>query len=354
MTSLKFTGERLSKGGVQLPAYDGDVHHPAEIIHPYLPHPDSIKAVNMAILLHRPLLLMGEPGGGKTRLAHSLAFELFHKENEQGKIEQHYRDWFFEWHIKSNAKAKDGLYEIDTISRLRDAQVGDANKDLSIRNYISIGAMGQAFEKSTSTENRPVLLIDEIDKADIDFPNDLLNELDRGFFTIKEDNDRMVKSMVKPIVIITSNQERELPDAFLRRCVYHYIEPLGRAELKNILISRFFKKEEPDITLIDKALDLFLRIRQDIKNNRTAGKNVSTSELLDWFEALKNYYKLIDEGHADELHIKHFVNELEEFRDGRGGIPLKQALFKNWETIIDFEKRKNEYKIQESGGTTPA
>lgn len=353
MTSLKFTGERLSKGGVQVPAFDGESHHPAEKIHPYLPHPDSIKAVNMAILLERPLLLMGEPGGGKTRLAHSLAFELFHREDKEGKITQHYRDWFFEWHIKSNAKAKDGLYEIDTIRRLRDAQIAKVGQDLSIDNYISIGAMGQAFEKSTAVDKRPVLLIDEIDKADIDFPNDLLNELDRGFFTIKE-TGRQVSSIVKPIVIITSNQERELPDAFLRRCVYHYIDRLGRPELKNIIISRFFKKEEPDNKLIDKALDLFVRIREDIKNNRTAGKNVSTSELLDWFEALKNYYTLIDEGHADESHIKHFVNELEEFRDGKGGIPLKQALFKNWETIVDFEKRKNEYRNQGSGGTTTA
>lgn len=350
MTSLKFTGERLSKGGEKLDAYEGDSLHPPEIIHPYLPHPDSIKAVNLAILLERPLLLMGEPGGGKTRLAHSLAFELFHKE-DNGKITQHYRDWFFEWHIKSNAKAKDGLYEIDTIRRLRDAQVATEGQDLSIENYISIGAMGQAFKKSTAHDKRPVLLIDEIDKADIDFPNDLLNELDRGFFTIKE-TGQSVSSVVKPIVVITSNQERELPDAFLRRCVYHYIEPLGQTELKNIIIKRFFQKDDPDNQLIDKALELFLRIRQDIKNNRTAGKNVSTSELLDWFQALKTYYTLIDEGHAEELHIKHFVNELEEFRDGKGGIPLKQALFKNWETIIDFDKRRKEYENKGIGGAT--
>lgn len=350
MTPLKFTGEKLSKGAAKVPEFKvgEDVRFPAETIHPYLPHADSIKAVNMAILLKRPLLLMGEPGGGKTRLAQSLAYELFHQE-EDGKVAQHYRDWFFEWHIKSNSKARDGFYEIDNIQRFHDSQV-KKESDLGIEQYIRIGAMGQAFQKSTSEEKRPVLLIDEIDKADLDFPNDLLNELDRGFFTITE-TGRQIASVVKPIVIITSNQERELPDAFLRRCIYHYINPLQKGQLREILINRYYKGLSPDNDLIEKALDLFLKIREDIRNNKTAGKNVSTSELLDWFEALKNYYALIDSGSENEPHIKPFVNELQEFRDGRGGIPLQQALFKNWETIIDFEKRKDEYLHQDNTGT---
>lgn len=350
MTPLKFTGEILSQGGAKVPEFRDEqgLFHPAETIHPYIPHADSIKAVNMAILLQRPLLLMGEPGGGKTRLAQSLAYELYHKVNEDGKILQHYRDMFFEWHIKSNAKAKDGFYELDNLQRFHDAQV-KSDADLDIENYIRIGAMGKAFEKSVSEEKRPVLLIDEIDKADIDFPNDLLNELDRGFFTITE-TGRQVASVVKPIVIITSNQERELPDAFLRRCIYHYINPLQKGQLREIIINRYYKDLEPDNELIEKALTLFLRIREDIRSNKTAGKNVSTSELLDWFEALKNYYALLDSGAEDEPHFKPFVNELLEFRDGKGGIPLQQALFKNWETIIDFEKRKDEYLDQDNAG----
>ncbi len=336
MTPLQYTGKALERKTVTIPA---DGSHGAEVIFPYLPEPGLIRATNLAILLKRPLLLMGEPGGGKTRLAQALAYELHHRDG------QHYRDLFFEWHVKSTSKAREGLYVFDAIRRLRDAQVSDS--DIDIRNYIDYGPMGKAFLASTSEESRPVLLIDEIDKADIDFPNDLLNELDNGSFMVEETGEFVV-CPVKPIVVITSNQERELPDAFLRRCIFHYIKPLDEPDLRKIVLSRFYSEETPDNDLIDHALRLFLRIRDEISENRTAGKNVSTSELLDWFEAMKAYLQAIDTGQAAGLLSADEIKALENFRKGRGGIPLQQALFKNWETIIDFEKRAHEFINEEN------
>lgn len=216
-------------------------------------------AVNVSIALGRPLLIRGEPGTGKTRLAYSIAQGL-------GKR-------LVTWHIKSTTKAQEGLYVYDTVQRLNDSRFGDKNVS-DIKQYIKLGKLGQAFVDSGSV----VLLIDEIDKADVEFPNDLLNELDEMSFYITETNET-IKAGNRPITIITSNAEKELPDAFLRRCVFHYIE-FPDTELMEQIVHVHY----PDIqsNVLRSALDAFYSLREidELK------KKPSTSELLDWLQAL--------------------------------------------------------------------
>lgn len=216
-------------------------------------------AVNCSIALGRPLLIRGEPGTGKTLLAHSIAGALDKK--------------LLVWNIKSTTKAQEGLYVYDTVQRLNDSRFGD--KDVSdIKQYIKLGKMGQAF----AAAEQMVLLIDEIDKADIEFPNDLLNELDEMRFYIPETNETIVAKH-RPITIITSNAEKELPDAFLRRCIFHYIE-FPDKEMMNEIVRVHF----PDIEqkLLTAARDTFYRLRQE----EAFRKKPSTSELIDWIRAL--------------------------------------------------------------------
>lgn len=216
-------------------------------------------AVNVAIALGRPLLIRGEPGTGKTRLAHSIARGL-------GKE-------LMIWNVKSTTKAQEGLYLYDTVQRLNDSRFGD--KDISdIRQYIKLGKLGQAF---TSSE-QVVLLIDEVDKADIEFPNDLLNELDEMSFYISEVNET-ITALIRPITVVTSNAEKELPDAFLRRCIFHYIE-FPDSQLMEEIVGVHF----PNIkdTLLAEALKAFYSLRR-VEDFR---KKPSTSELLDWIQAL--------------------------------------------------------------------
>jgi len=221
---------------------------------------DDLKvAVNAAIALERPLLVKGEPGTGKTVLAQEIAKAVGAD--------------LLEWHVKSTTKAQQGLYEYDAVSRLRDSQLGDERvKD--IRNYIKRGKLWEAFARDA----RPVLLIDEIDKADIEFPNDLLQELDRMEFYCYE-LDETIKAKVRPVVIITSNNEKELPDAFLRRCFFHYIRFPDRETMESIVDVHYpgLKKD-----LLAEALTAFYRIREvpGLK------KKPSTSELLDWIKLL--------------------------------------------------------------------
>ena len=216
-------------------------------------------AVNAAVTLGRPLLIKGEPGTGKTQLAQEIARSLGLQ--------------LFEWHIKSTTKAQQGLYEYDAVSRLRDSQLGDARvKDIA--NYIVKGMLWRAFENDT----RAVLLIDEIDKADIEFPNDLLRELDRMEFYVYETRE-LVKARQRPIVIITSNNEKELPDAFLRRCFFHYIRFPDAETMRRIV-----DVHHPGLkqALLKEALESFYRIRE-IPGLK---KKPSTSELLDWIKLL--------------------------------------------------------------------
>ena len=225
----------------------------------YIATPDLEMAVNASVTLGRPLLIKGEPGTGKTQLALEVARSL-------GRP-------IFEWHVKSTSKAQQGLYEYDAVSRLRDSQLGEA-RVADIRNYIVRGKLWEAFE----SPEQPVLLIDEIDKADIEFPNDLLRELDRMEFYVYETRE-LVKARHRPAIIITSNNEKELPDAFLRRCFFHYIRfPDADTMQKIVEVHHPGLKRE----LLAEALGAFYRVRE------TPGlkKKPSTSELLDWIQLL--------------------------------------------------------------------
>ena len=259
---------------------------------------DDLKvAVNAAITLERPLLVKGEPGTGKTVLALEIAKAL--------------NAPLIEWHIKSTTKALQGLYEYDAVSRLRDSQLGDERvKD--VRNYIKKGKLWEAF----TAAKRPVLLIDEIDKADIEFPNDLLQELDRMEFYVYE-TDETIKAVVRPIVIITSNNEKELPDAFLRRCFFHYIRFPDPDTMTAIIEVHF-----PGIKqrLVAEALRLFYEIR-DVPGMK---KKPSTSELLDWLKLLM---------------VEDITPEMLREKDPSKLIPpLHGALLKNEQDVHLFER----------------
>ncbi len=225
----------------------------------YVATDDLMMAVNAALALERPLLIKGEPGTGKTMLALEVAQAL--------------KRPLFEWHIKSTTKAQHGLYEYDAVSRLRDSQLGDP-KVKDIGNYIVQGMLWKAFE----SEQPAVLLIDEVDKADIEFPNDLLRELDRMEFYVYE-TQQLVKAKQRPLVIITSNNEKELPDAFLRRCFFHYIRFPDPETMAKIVDVHFpgIKKQ-----LLSQALNAFFEIR-DVPGLK---KKPTTSELLDWLKLL--------------------------------------------------------------------
>jgi MoxR-like ATPase len=263
----------------------------------YVATEDLNVAVNAAIALERPLLVKGEPGTGKTVLALEIARSLGAP--------------LIEWHIKSTTKAQQGLYEYDAVSRLRDSQLGDERvKD--IRNYIKRGKLWEGFV----SEERPVLLIDEIDKADIEFPNDLLQELDRMEFFVYETGET-IKARRRPIVIITSNNEKELPDAFLRRCFFHYIRFPSPETMEAIVAVHF-----PDIKkrLVSEALRLFYELR-DVPGLK---KKPSTSELLDWLKLL-----MVEDIGPDTLRE----------RDSKKLIPpLHGALLKNEQDVHLFER----------------
>ncbi len=225
----------------------------------YVATEDLKVAVNAAIALERPLLIKGEPGTGKTVLAHEISKAL--------------NAPLIEWHIKSTTKANQGLYEYDAVSRLRDGQMGE-ERAKDVKNYIKKGKLWEAF----TAKKRPVLLIDEIDKADIEFPNDLLPELDKMEFDVYETGER-VRARQRPIVIITSNNEKELPDAFLRRCFFHYIAFPDKDTLQSIVDVHFPQIEQ---TLVREALEIFFRLREV----PSLKKKPSTSELIDWLKLL--------------------------------------------------------------------
>ena len=263
----------------------------------YVATDDLKTAVNAAVVLERPLLVKGEPGTGKTVLAREIAQTLGAP--------------IIEWHIKSTTKAQQGLYEYDAVARLRDSQLGDKRVH-DIANYIRRGKLWEAF----TAPERPVLLIDEIDKADIEFPNDLLQELDRMEFFVYETGET-VKAVRRPIVIITSNNEKELPDAFLRRCFFHYIRFPDPETMQAIVDVHF-----PGIKqrLVSEALNIFFELR-DVPGLK---KKPSTSELLDWLKLLLN---------------EDVQPETLRERDPRKVIPpLHGALLKNEQDVMLFER----------------
>ena len=254
-------------------------------------------AVNAAVTLERPLLIKGEPGTGKTMLAEEVAKSL-----EMPIIS---------WNIKSTTKAQQGLYEYDAVSRLRDSQLGD-DRVHDIRNYIEKGKLWEAFE----ADSKVVLLIDEIDKADIEFPNDLLHELDRMSFDVYETGQRIEASQ-RPVVIITSNNEKELPDAFLRRCFFHYIRFPDADTLTQIVRAHFPSLQQQ---LLTTALEVFFELRQLSQLK----KKPSTSELLDWLKLLL----------AEDIGA-----EVLQDRQHQGGLmPLYGALLKNEQDVELVEK----------------
>ncbi|MGB3711089.1 MAG: MoxR family ATPase [Erythrobacter sp.] len=263
----------------------------------YIATEDLKVAVNAAVTLRRPLLVKGEPGTGKTVLAHEIAKAIDAP--------------LIEWNVKSTTKAQQGLYEYDAVARLRDGQLGDERVH-DISNYIKKGKLWEAF----TSEELPVLLIDEIDKADIEFPNDLLQELDRMSFDVYETHQR-IEAQERPIVVITSNNEKELPDAFLRRCFFHYIKFPDRETMQEIIDVHF-----PGIQkqLVKKAMDVFYELREvpGLK------KKPSTSELLDWLKLLLN----------EDMPLE----VLQDSNPNNAIPPMHGALLKNEQDVMLFER----------------
>ncbi|MAU38152.1 MAG: MoxR family ATPase [Rhizobiales bacterium TMED94] len=263
----------------------------------YIATEDLRIAVNAAVTLERPLLIKGEPGTGKTVLAEEVSKAL--------------KMPLITWHIKSTTKAQQGLYEYDAITRLRDSQLGD-EKVKDIKNYIKQGKLWEAFDSN----ERPILLIDEIDKADIEFPNDLLQELDRMEFFVYETNET-IKAVKRPVVIITSNNEKELPDAFLRRCFFHYISFPDTKTMEKIVDVHYPKIKSK---LVSESLKVFYELR-DVPGIK---KKPSTSELLDWLKLLMN-----EDIKPEMLREKNANNLIP---------PLHGALLKNEQDVHLFER----------------
>lgn len=308
----------------------GEKDEDGQLLYPYLPSHELVEVVNLAIHLERPLLLKGEPGCGKTKLARAVAHEL--------------NLAYEEWNIKSTSRAKDGLYTYDAVGRLRDAQLASASrisdeelKKINKRfdnpiNYVKYGSLGKAIKNE---EKRTVLLIDEIDKADIDFPNDLLVELDKFKFEIEETEEKII-AKYPPIVFITSNDEKDLPDAFLRRCLFHYIKFPEHEKLKEIINDHFSNEKKEWLTedLLEEIINSFETLRNKMGEVKgQAGKKVSTSELLDWVKAI------IYEIQKNKNNENNANNENQEVSKLFEQLLHPGVLLKNWEDYQVFTDR---------------
>ncbi|TRT62107.1 MAG: MoxR family ATPase [Microcystis aeruginosa Ma_QC_C_20070703_M131] len=285
--SLTYTGEIQPKSGLYYEPIQ-------QKIYPYDAGDELIEVVNLAIELGMPLLLEGEPGCGKSRLAHALVYEFnYHRENNPIK--------YYEWIVQSTSKAEDSLYQYDYIGRLQAAQISgilsqkeieesssEPKNPATSKDWVDLQPLGKAFKQSQDKQEQSVVLIDEIDKADRDFPNDLLLAIESRRFFIKETGDLIqANDQAFPLIIITSNQEKNLPNAFLRRCIYHYIELPNQERLRKILTERFTDAEQE---VIIKAVDRFLEVRTSQDETKSEGeKKVSTSELIAWFKSLLKY-----------------------------------------------------------------
>lgn len=293
--SLTYTGEIQPKSDLYYEPIQ-------QKIYPYDAGDELIEVVNLAIELGMPLLLEGEPGCGKSRLAHALVYEFnYHRENNPIK--------YYEWIVQSTSKAEDSLYQYDYIGRLQAAQISGILRKKEIeesfsepknpatskqknpatsKDWVDLQPLGKAFKQSKDKQEQSVVLIDEIDKADRDFPNDLLLAIESRRFLIKETGELIqANDQAFPLIIITSNQEKNLPNAFLRRCIYHYIELPNQERLRKILTERFTDAEQE---VIIKAVDRFLEVRTSQDETKSEGeKKVSTSELIAWFKSLLKY-----------------------------------------------------------------
>ena len=285
--SLTYTGEIQPKSDLYYEPIQ-------QKIYPYDAGDVLIEVVNLAIELEMPLLLEGEPGCGKSRLAHALVYE-FNNGQQSGPIK------YYEWIVQSTSKAEDSLYQYDYIGRLQAAQISgilsqkeieesssEQKNPATSKDWVDLQPLGKAFEQSQDKQEQSVVLIDEIDKADRDFPNDLLLAIESRRFFIKETGKTIqANDQAFPLIIITSNQEKNLPNAFLRRCIYHYIELPNQERLRKILTERFTDAEQE---VIIKAVDRFQEVRTSQDETKSEGeKKVSTSELIAWFKSLLKY-----------------------------------------------------------------